>query len=306
MKRLIRACPAVIAAAMVWSCSSAPHADGHEQHATSATAAITPGVVPHTQQPTLPADAAGAPARLAASPRHGEWVMIDAGTGDSIRAWIVYPERSSPAPVVLVIHEIYGVTHWMRGVADQLAAEGFIAIAPDLMTSAGVPAGPDGDPLRDQATAAIRALDPAVYQRQLSAIATWGMALPAAADRYGIVGFCWGGSASFGHATMAPELGASVVYYGGSPATETLQGIRAPVLGLYAGDDARVNTTVPPAQAELERLGRSYETHFFDGAGHGFLRQQDGRDGANMAATRAAWPLTIRFFRQHLEAASGS
>jgi carboxymethylenebutenolidase len=304
MKRLIHA-PAFIAAAVVWSCSSAPHADG-QHHETPATAAATPALAPHTQEPALPADAASAPARLAASPRHGEWVMIDAGTGDSIRAWIVYPERSSPAAVVLVIHEIYGVTHWIRGVADQLAAEGFIAIAPDLMTSAGVPTGPDGDPVRDQATAAIRALDPAVYQRQLSAIAAWGVALPAATDRYGIVGFCWGGSAAFGHATMAPALGASVVYYGGSPATEALQGVRAPVLGLYAGDDARVNTTVPPAEAEMQRLGRSFEANFFDGAGHGFLRQQDGRDGANMAATRAAWPLTIRFFRQHLDASSGS
>jgi carboxymethylenebutenolidase len=306
MKRLTYACPALIAAAVVWSCSSTPPADGREQHETSATSAVTAGAAPQAQEPPLPAGAAGAPARLAASPRHGEWVMIDAATGDSIRAWIVYPERSSPAPVVLVVHEIYGVTHWMRGVADQLAAAGFIAIAPDLMTSAGVPTGPDGDPVRDLATAAIRALDPAVYQRQLSAIAAWGMALPAATDRYGIVGFCWGGSASFAHATMAPALGASVVYYGGSPATETLQGIRAPVLGLYAGDDARVNTTVPPAEAEMQRLGRSFEAHFFDDAGHGFLRQQDGRDGANMAATRAAWPLTIRFFRQHLDGASGS
>jgi carboxymethylenebutenolidase len=306
MKRLTRARPALIAAAMVWSCSSARPADDHVRHDQPGTAAVSPGAAAQRQAPTLPADAAGAPARLAASPRHGEWAMIDVGTGDSIRAWIVYPERSSPAPVVLVIHEILGVTHWMRGVADQLAAEGFIAIAPDLMTSAGVPQGPDGDPVRNQATAVIRALDPAVYQRQLSAIAAWGMALPAATDRYGIVGFCWGGTASFTHAAVAPGLDASVVYYGGSPATESLAGIRAPVLGLYAGDDARVNTTVPPAEAELQRLGRSYEVHFFEGAGHGFLRQQDGRDGANMAASHAAWPMTIRFFRQHLEAAGGS
>jgi phosphotransacetylase len=141
----------------------------------------------------LPAGAVDAPARLDTSPRHGEWAMIPVAGGDSIRAWVVYPERSTPAPVVLVVHEIYGVTHWIRAVADQLAAEGFIAIAPDLMTAANVPVGPDGDPVRDQATAAIRALDPAVYQPQLQTIAEWGMALPAATDRYGIVGFCWGG-----------------------------------------------------------------------------------------------------------------
>jgi carboxymethylenebutenolidase len=287
MQRPARSCPLVLV--LLAACSSAP-ADTVPAPASSAAA----------QEPPLPADAAAAPARLAASPRHGEWVVIPTG-GDSVRAWVVYPERSTHAPVVLVIHEIYGVTHWIRGVADQLAAEGFIAIAPDLMTSANVPTGPDGDPVRDQASAVISALDPASYQPQLSAIADWGMALPAAQQRYGIIGFCWGGRAAFTHATVAPLLRATVVYYGSSPATPALQNVRAPVLGLYAGDDARVNASVPAAEAELQRLGRTFEAHFFEGAGHGFLRQQEGRDGANRAATRAAWPMTIRFLRQHLD-----
>lgn len=269
------------------------HGDMHDHRAEAAGGAVQ-------QDPTLPADAAGAPARLAASPRHGEWVMI-ATPHDSIRAWIVYPERSTPAPVVLVVHEIFGVSHWIRGVADQLAAEGFIAVAPDLTTAAAIPTGPDGDPVRDAATAAIRSLDPAVYHPQLSAIADWAMALPAATDRYGIVGFCWGGTASFTHATVAPRLGASVVYYGGSPATEVLANIRAPVLGLYGADDARVNATIMPADAEMRRLNLPFEHHLFEGAGHGFLRQQDGRDGANLAATRRAWPMTVDFFKRHLE-----
>jgi carboxymethylenebutenolidase len=255
----------------------------------------------YAQQSALPPGTADAQARLDASPRHGEWAMIPVAASDSIRAWVVFPERSTPAPVVLVVHEIYGVTHWIRAVADQLAADGFIAIAPDLMTAANVPAGADGDPVRDQATAAIRALDPAVYQPQLVTIAEWGIALPAAADRYGIVGFCWGGTASFTHATVSPSLGAAVVYYGSSPRTETLQHIRAPVLGLYGEDDARVNATIEPAAEEMQRRGLSFEHHLFDRAGHGFLRQQDGREGANMAATEQAWPMTVAFFRRHLE-----
>jgi carboxymethylenebutenolidase len=283
----------------VAACSTMPPADEHAAHDTPVGTGSAAGDLAY-QDPSLPADAAGALARLNASPRHGEWVMIDAA-GDSIRAFVVYPERSIPAPVVLVVHEIYGVTHWIRGVADQLAREGFIAIAPDLMTAANVPVGDDGDPIRDQATAAIRALDPGIYHRQLRAIAAWGMALPAATPRYGIVGFCWGGTASFTHAIEAPDVGAAVVYYGSSPATERLQAIRAPVLGLYGEDDARVNATVPAAAAEMQRLGRSFESHFYEGAGHGFLRQQDGRDGANLAATRAAWPVTVQFFRRHLE-----
>jgi carboxymethylenebutenolidase len=292
-----RAFTTVVLLSLVTACTTAPVSDEHAGHAA---ADVAGGSV--QQDRALPADAAGAPARLAASPRHGEWVMIGTGGTESIRAWIVYPERSTPAPVVLVVHEIYGVTHWIRGVADQLAAEGFIAIAPDLMTAAGVPTGDDGDPVRDRATAAIRALDPGVYQPQLAAIAEWGMSLPAAVRRYGIVGFCWGGAAAFEHAVRYPALGASVVYYGTSAASEQLHRVHAPILGLYGEDDARVNATVPAAQAELQRLGRSFEPHFYAGAGHGFLRQQDGRDGANLAATRAAWPRTVAFLRQHLDA----
>jgi carboxymethylenebutenolidase len=262
---------------------------------------VTGGDFTTTQEPALPAGSETARQRLDASPRHGEWAMVPVGGADSIRAFVVYPERSGPAPVVLVVHEIYGVTAWIRAVADQLAAEGFIAIAPDLLTGLGVPTGEDGDPVRDAATAAVRALQPERYQRQLTEIGRWGMALPAAARRYGIVGFCWGGSAAFAHAAMSPDVSAAVVYYGSSPAADRLQQVRAPVLGLYAGDDERVNATVPPARTELERLGRAYAVHMFDGAGHGFLRQQQGRDGANMAATRAAWPLTLAFFREHLE-----
>jgi carboxymethylenebutenolidase len=225
--------------------------------------------------------------------------MIDAG-GDSIRAWVVYPERSTPAPVVLVVHEIFGLSNWIRGVADQLAADGFIAIAPDLMTSHDLPTDENGDPVRDQATATIRGLVPETYHPQLVAIGEWGMALPAAADRYGIVGFCWGGSASFRHAVESASVDAAVVYYGGSPSPDLLSRVSAPVLGLYAGDDERVNSTVPPADSAMQQLGKPYEYHMFEGAGHGFLRAQDGRDGANMEATRRAWPLTIGFFREHL------
>lgn len=249
----------------------------------------------------LPAGAAEAAARLDASPRHAEWVAIPAGAGDSVRAWVVYPERSDPAPVVLVAHEIYGLTTWIRAVADQLAAEGFIAVAPDLLTGKGVPADSTGDPARDPAVAAIRALDRADVHRRLAATATWGTRLPSATDRHGIVGFCWGGSVAFAHPAHAPEADASVVYYGSSPEVETLERVRAPVLGLYGGDDARVNATIPRADSVMRARGRAYGVHIYEGAGHGFLRQQDGRDGANQAATERAWPETVRWFRQHLE-----
>jgi carboxymethylenebutenolidase len=227
--------------------------------------------------------------------------MIRTGPSDSVKAWVVYPERSTKAPVVVVVHEIYGLSTWVRGVADQLAAEGFIAVAPDLLTGKVAPA-PGSDTLTQAAaSAAIRTLQPADVQRQLAAAGQYGMSLPAAERSYGTVGFCWGGGISFMHAVMSPPgLGASVVYYGTSPADSLLPRVKVPVLGLYAGDDARVNATVPPAEAAMRSLGKTFDPHTFAGAGHGFLRQQDGKSGANLAASRQAWPLTVGFFRRHL------
>lgn len=287
--------------AVVALLAAAPGATAAQEHAAHAeeyemTAHATPGA----QQAGLPAGAADARARLESSPRHGEWVVVKTGPADSVRAWVVYPERRDRAPVVVVVHEIFGLTNWIRAVADQLAADGFIAIAPDLLTMKNVPAGPDGDPDRQTAVSEIRTLNPDDVHRQLRAVAQYGMGLPAATQRYGIVGFCWGGGVSFAHAVRVPELGAAVVYYGTSPAPEELGAVRAPVLGLYGGDDARVNATVPPADSAMKALGKTFEYAMFEGAGHGFLRQQDGRDGANLAATRAAWPRTVEWFRRHL------
>src|SRR5690606_36045693 len=225
----------------------------------------------------LPASGEEATARLAASPRHGEWQVVRSGS-DSIRVWVVYPERSDPAPVVLVVHEIFGLSNWIRGVADQLAAEGFVAIAPDLLTMRNVPRAPDGESDAQVARNEIRTLERGDINRWVAAAAEWGMALPAATDRYGGVGFCWGGATVFGHATASQRVGAVVVYYGTSPDQAALASVRAPILGLYGQNDAHVNQTIEPARVTLTAAGRTFEPHIFDGAGHGFLRQQTGAD----------------------------
>jgi carboxymethylenebutenolidase len=248
----------------------------------------------------LPASGDDALVRLDASPRHGEWVKYDAGAGDSVTAWVVYPERSDAAPVVVVIHEIFGLTDWIRSVADQLAADGFIAIAPDLLSGKGEDGGGTETFDRSAVRAAIRSLDRSEVVGRLNGAAAYATALPAARDVFASIGFCWGGSTSFRYATAQPELDAAVVYYGSSPDREQLANVEAPVLGLYGGDDARVNATIPTAQEEMERLGKSYEANLYDGAGHGFLRQQSGREGANMQATQKAWPRTVEFLREAL------
>jgi carboxymethylenebutenolidase len=249
----------------------------------------------------LPPGEAESPARLDASPRHGEWVTVDVGGGDQVRAWIVYPERADPAPVVVVIHEIYGLTDWIRSVADQLAADGFIAIAPDLL-SGKAPGGGGSDAVDQQgATALIRTLDGAEVNRRLQAAAEYATALPSASDQVASLGFCWGGGTSFTLATQWQELDAAVVYYGTSPSDQDVARVTAPVLGLYGEDDARVNATIEPAQIVLNTLGKRYEVEIYGGAGHGFLRQQDGRDGANLTASQQAWPRTVSFLREILE-----
>jgi carboxymethylenebutenolidase len=299
---LLRCTPVVLLAVMISACARAvPEGDVHAEHTVTPAAGLLTTATGSAGDASLPAGAVDVAARLARSPRHGEWAMIRTGPSDSVRAWVVYPERSTKAPVVVVVHEIYGLSTWVRGVADQLAADGFIAVAPDLLTGKVAPA-PGSDTLTQAAaSAAIRTLQVADVHRQLAAVARYGMSLPAAEKSYGTVGFCWGGSTSFMHAVMSPPgLAASVVYYGGSPADSLMPRVKVPVLGLYGGNDARVNATIAPAQAAMRELGKAYTPHIFEGAGHGFLRQQDGANGANLTASRQAWPLTLAFFRTHL------
>lgn len=272
--------------------------DEHAGH--EATGTVVPSASAQ-QSPGLPPGAADAAARIQSSPRHAEWVTVKTSPTDSVVAWVVFPERSTRAPVVIVVHEIFGLSTWVRGVADQLAADGFIAIAPDLLT---MKRGGNltSEWASDSARAVIRTLRPEDVQRDISAVAQYGMGLPAALPKYGVVGYCWGGTTVFEHAIAAPMLGASVVYYGSSPAAERLASIRAPILGLYGADDARVNATIAPADSAMKALGKSYVHHQFAGAGHGFLRAQGDREGANLEATRRAWPMTLAFFRRHLGA----
>lgn len=247
---------------------------------------------------SLPALGDSATARLNASPRHGEWVKVDAGAGDTVNSWVVYPERRDKAPVVVVIHEIFGLTDWVRGVADQLAKEGFIAIAPDLLSRHGLNGGGSETVDQQGAVRLIRDVTPAEAQRRLMAAGRYAAALPAANGRIASVGFCWGGSTSYALATVWPELRGAVVYYGTSPDSAALANVRARVLGLYAGDDARVLATVPPAQATMQALRKPYEVHTYEGAGHGFARDQAGREGANARAIAQAWPRTLSFLRE--------
>jgi carboxymethylenebutenolidase len=252
---------------------------------------------------TLPASQEDAKAFLEKSPRHGEYADVKLpGAGTPIRTWVAYPERKDKAPVVIVIHEIFGLSDWIRSVADRLAADGFIAVAPDLISGRGPGGGgTESTTNRDEVVGLIRSLKPEEVNAGLDAVRAWSARLPAATGKTATIGFCWGGARSFAYAVAQPDLNAAVVYYGSGPSElPTLASIKAPVLGLYGGDDARVNATIEPVAAEMTKLGKSYETEIYDGAGHGFLRDQAGREGANRRATEKAWPRTIAFLRKNL------
>jgi carboxymethylenebutenolidase len=260
----------------------------------------------------LPADEEGAKPRLNTSPRHSEWVKIDAD-GGPVNTFVVYPERRDKAPVVLVIQEIFGLSDWIRGVADQLAAEGFIALAPDLLSGHGANGGgTDAYPSRDDVTKAVMALPQPEMTARLNAVRAYGLKLPAANGKTATVGFCFGGSQSFAYAVAQPALNAAVVYYGTAPnqpggaqgsftPAASVAQIKAPVLGLYGGADARIGATIAATEAKMKELGKTYEPHTFENAGHGFLRAQTAQNGANMKASEQAWPLTVAFIRKYAD-----
>lgn len=251
--------------------------------------------------PVPSGDAAGQ--ALLDSPRHGEWADVPMGEGQPpVRTWVVYPERADAAPVVIVVHEIFGLTDWIRSVADALAAAGYIAVAPDLLSGRG----PDGKGTEgfegDAVRAAVRGLADDEVVARLNAVRDYALKLPAAAKRSAVIGFCWGGSTAFTYAGAQGELEASVVYYGTGPQdVEVARRIACPVLGLYGEDDARVTATVPATTQAMADAGRRFEPITYARAGHGFLRQQDGREGANAAAATQAWAATLTFLKAHLE-----
>jgi carboxymethylenebutenolidase len=249
--------------------------------------------------PKLPPAEAGAKERIEKTPRHQEYVDIELAGGKPIKSYVVYPEVKEKAPVVIVIHEIFGLSDWVKSVADQLAADGFIAIAPDLLSGMGEGGkGTDGFKDRQGVMTAIRGLKADQVVAQLNAVRDYGKKIAASSGKTATIGFCWGGGQSFAYAVAQPELSAAVVYYGTNPGAADLAKVRAPVMGNYGGNDQRVNATVTPAQEEMKKLNKTYEVHIYEGAGHGFLRQQDGSP-ANDKAAKEAWPATIKFLRDN-------
>jgi len=248
--------------------------------------------------------------RLNKSPRHGEWVDLKSGER-TIKAFVVYPESKNKTPAILVIHEIFGLTDWVRGVCDQLAENGVIAIAPDLLT------GQTYSDI-DGARKAISALSPERIKADLDAASDYALKIPAGNGTLVVCGFCWGGGVAFAYANENPKLRAAYSFYG--LAGFTLSGLMAqysrfrpapdeaskvaniscPVYGFYGENDERVNATIPKAEELMKAAGKKYEPVIYKGAGHGFMREGEmpNANEANKKARDDAWARWRQLLKQ--------
>jgi len=233
-----------------------------------------------------------AKARLEKSPRHLEWVKVKHGNRE-VNCFIAYPEVKDKATAVVVIHEIFGLTDWVRGVVDQLAEAGYIAIAPDFLSGSAPDGGGtaelgSGDAVRK----AISSLKPEQITADLSAAVDHVAALPACTGKVAAGGFCWGGSQTFRFATDNKKIKAAFAFYGSGPEKEEdIKRIECPVYGFYGGNDNRVNATIPKSTDLMKKAGKTYEPVIYEGAGHGFMRAGEAADAseANKKAREAAW-----------------
>lgn len=238
---------------------------------------------------------------------HGEWVWVKKTSGDSVRAYVAYPERKDKAPAMVVIHEIFGLTDWEPTVADKLAGQGYVAIVPDMLSSRwGItPSSPDsGRKLMAQLT-------PDGITADLDAAFNYVSHLPSVKkDRIGVVGFCWGGGQTFRYATNNPKLRAAVVCYGPAPSLAMQPGqapvldtaafgrIKAPILGVYGENDSRINSMLPSVGQIMNQLGKKFAADSYPGTGHGFLKP--GRKGSDTDQVEKAWAKIQGFLAANL------
>jgi carboxymethylenebutenolidase len=241
--------------------------------------------------------------RLETSPRHDEWVTVQSA-GRPLQLYVVYPQSSRKAGVVMVIHENRGLTDWVRTVADRLAENGYIAVAPDMLSGAAPGGGRTTDfPSEDAAREAISKLSREQILADLQATATYARSIPSANGKLAVGGFCWGGGRAWDAANTIDGLSASFVFYGTGPTNEAgASGIDAPVYGFYGGDDERVNATIETSKALVEKQGKTFEPVIYPGAGHAFMRLGEMPDAteANRKAHDEAWTRWLALLRERM------
>lgn len=238
--------------------------------------------------------------KLESSSRHSEWVTLKHGARE-VKSFIAYPEKKEKATTVLLIHEIFGLTDWVRLVADQLAAEGFVVIAPDLLSGmAQNKGGTESFGGDDAARKVVSQLPPDQVTADLTAVKNYVVKVPASNGKLAVAGFCWGGTQTFRFATNCDDIKSFHVFYGSAPTSEEdLAKIKAPVYGYYAENDARVGATLDKTAEQMKKLRKTFEPKTYAGSGHGFMRAGQAPDAndANKAARALAWDRLTKSLR---------
>jgi len=220
-------------------------------------------------------------ATLATSERHHEWVDLKRAQG-TFKAFVVYPERNAATDAVIVIHENRGLNDWARSFADQLAAKGYIVIAPDLLSNTveGIVRTTDFENT-DKAREAIYNLDSLQVIQDLNASFDYVKNLESATGKVSVIGFCWGGSQAFNYAIANPNLENVLVFYGTSPKDKSsFSKIQAPVYGFYGEHDNRVNASIPSTEKAMKQHQKAYSPVIYKGAGHAYMRQGATKDAS--------------------------
>ena len=215
-------------------------------------------------------------------------------TGD-IKAYMARPQGAAKLPAVIVIHENRGLNPHIEDVTRRIALEGFLVLAPDLLSPVG--GTPENE---DTARDMIDKLDGQQTVQNLVSAITFLEKHANGNGKVGAVGFCWGGGMVGDLAVNAPDLDAGVVYYGRQPKATDVEKIKAPLLLQYAGQDTRLNEGIPAFEEALKKANKPYTLYIYEGAQHAFNNDTSEARYSKSAAEQA-WSRTIAFFKEHLK-----
>lgn len=231
-----------------------------------------------------------AKARLNKSPRHLEFVTIKSG-GRDLKCFVGYPEVKNKATTIVLIHEIFGLSDWMRGMVDQFAEAGYIAIAPDFLSGMGPDGGGSDSFAPDAVRGKIQGLDDKNVMADVKAAADYVAKLPASNGKVVVGGFCWGGGKTFNYAASGANFKAGFVFYGSAPKAEQMSAIKTPIYGFYGGNDARISAALPDVTAQMKTAGKAFDPVVYEGAGHGFMRAGEDPEATepNKKARAESW-----------------
>ncbi|AHL76483.1 dienelactone hydrolase [Stutzerimonas stutzeri] len=224
-----------------------------------------------------------------------EYVTYPSPNGHGeVRAYLVRPANvSGKVPGVVVVHENRGLNPYIEDVARRVAKAGFIALAPDGLSSVGGYPGND-----DKGRELQQTVDPEKLMNDFFAAIEWLTAHEETTGKVGITGFCYGGGVANAAAVAYPELGAAVPFYGRQADAEDVPKIQAPLLLHYGELDTRINEGWPAYEQALKSAGKTYEAYIYPGANHGF--HNDSTPRYDEDAAKLAWDRTIEWFKRHL------